>query len=540
MNTILDEVDIGNNHYNIMYPNLTNNTCSKYHKIHEFTKSNFNKSRDFLMLNFNVRSLSANYDIFSSFLKLLERDIDVISLTESWLKEENKHLYNFNNYNDYHNLRNDGRRGGGVSVYVSKKYETKVIANSSLLLPYIETLFLEIRRENKKILIATVYKPNRSNDTLFVEKLTSLLNINMKNKYDEIILSGDFNFDLLKYNDNMTQNFLNSLTSLSLIPVISKPTRITDNTATLIDNILLSNPINFNSGIILTDISDHFPIYIQLNNLFSIYVCTSINIQYRLINDITIAQFRQTIASYDFSHIYNLNNCSAALDEMTDIIDDAYKQCCPVKIKTISYKDFTKPWISEEIIASIKKRQKFFLLYRQKKISKKTYTNYRNMVTDKIRIAKKVYYEEKFNSVKKDIKQTWRVINDVLKPKANKQKNYIRKVIVNNVNYDSETDMANLFNDFFINVGKNIAESVDSDPGDHLKYLTHLNQPNSFFFRPLIPHEIFDTIKSLKNKPANINTFSTKILKSINDIISIPLTEIINNSLNECIASLTL
>ena len=51
--------------------------------------------------------------------------------------------------------------------------------------------------------------------------------------------------------------------SLSLLPIIGKPTRITDNSATLIDNFFINGPCNFESGILISDISDHYPIFIN-------------------------------------------------------------------------------------------------------------------------------------------------------------------------------------------------------------------------------------------------------------------------------------
>ena len=46
-----------------------------------------------------------------------------------------------------------------------------------------------------------------------------------------------------------------------MLPCITRPTRITKTTATLMDNIFMSNTLhtNFQSGIIITDLSDHLP-----------------------------------------------------------------------------------------------------------------------------------------------------------------------------------------------------------------------------------------------------------------------------------------
>ena len=71
---------------------------------------------------------------------------------------------------------------------------------------------------------------------------------------------GDFNIDLLKDDVHRPiHDYLDLVYSHSLIPTIYKPTRITEHTATIIDNIL-TNPDNIvESAIIVTDVTDHMP-----------------------------------------------------------------------------------------------------------------------------------------------------------------------------------------------------------------------------------------------------------------------------------------
>ena len=390
-------------------------------------------------------------------------------------------------------------------------------------------------KSNKKILIATIYKPNKSDDKLFIDKLLNLLNDTSKKNYDEIISTSDFNFDLLKYEqNNIILNFINSLSSISLIPVITKPTRITDQTATLIDNIFISHPVNFNSGILISDISDHFPTFIHIKKFFCNSTDnTNVKIEYRLINDETISNFCTNISCYDFSNISELDDCSLAINQLTDIINHEYKLCCPLKSKIISYKNSIKPWISNEILSYIRKRHHYYILLRKKIISKKTYSNYRNFVTNKIRFAKKNFFIDKFQEIKGDIRQTWKIINNVLRPKTNKKVNLVNEIITNDVVYRDPNNICKLFNDFFVNIGRDLAESVENhDPDDHKFYLNNIDQQNSFFFHPILPSEIHSILNSLKNKSSDINTFSIKILKSIGNIISVPLANIINKSLS--------
>ena len=104
----------------------------------------------------------------------------------------------------------------------------------------LEPAFIEVLIPNKKIyLIGVVYK-QRSNEhykfnndfmTTLIEKLT------LENKPS--INPGNFNLNLIKYMQNTGGNqFLERILSNNFIPQINLPTKITEKTAILIDNIL--------------------------------------------------------------------------------------------------------------------------------------------------------------------------------------------------------------------------------------------------------------------------------------------------------------
>ena len=77
-----------------------------------------------------------------------------------------------------------------------------------------------------------------------------------------IIIGLDHNLDFLKSNTHSgTNQFIQHNLDFNMIPTITRPTRITKNSATLIDNILVSQSLcgNYDSGILVDDISDHMP-----------------------------------------------------------------------------------------------------------------------------------------------------------------------------------------------------------------------------------------------------------------------------------------
>jgi len=360
----------------------------------------------------------------------------------------------------------------------------------------------------------------------------------------ENIILGDFNVDLLNYEtNNGTQYFINTMNALALIPTISKPTRISEQinrnnedperiSATLIDNIFLDKPTNYIAGILTANISDHLPVFVIKKDFF--LNCNSHSCQdtykYRHINERNLQNLYSNLSIYNFDQICFSEDCDAATTNLFNVIFQEFNSCCPIKSRTRSSKNIAKPWVSEEIKHYIRKKEAYFILQKQNKLPLPFYKKYRNFVTGKIRSAKNKYYADLFNNFKDNMKATWQVINKILRPGGAINKNSISKILFNDDIITEEQAMADLFNEFFANIGKNIAEKQKPHPADHLKYLTG-NHANSFFFGPATVHDVEKCLLSLENKASDINSIPVVVLKYIAKLICPPLTVIINNSL---------
>ena len=79
----------------------------------------------------------------------------------------------------------------------------------------------------------------------------------------EIQVVGDFNVNLLNFETHgLTNDYISALISKSFIPLITLPTRIKHQTATLIDHIFTNNICQkYSAGIIINSLSDHFPVF---------------------------------------------------------------------------------------------------------------------------------------------------------------------------------------------------------------------------------------------------------------------------------------
>ena len=80
---------------------------------------------------------------------------------------------------------------------------------------------------------------------------------------------GDFNINLLSYEHHTeTNDFINSMVSHHLLPYILHPTRVTDHSSTVIDNIFSSlTEYETISGNIINQIADHFAQFLLLKTI---------------------------------------------------------------------------------------------------------------------------------------------------------------------------------------------------------------------------------------------------------------------------------
>ena len=234
------------------------------------------------------------------------------------------------------------------------------------------------------------------------------------------------------------------------------------------------------------------------------------------------------LSSNDIENIARAINNNDAMKSLTEYIYNAYNAACPIVTKTLSAKRMRKPWISRDILACIKLRNSYSVLWKKNLFPGDRYKQYRNYVTSRIRLAKQQYYSQKFHSLRGDIKKTWKLINSILRPNnCGKPKTFIKKIVCNNTEYEDEKDIAGIINDYFVTVGQSVQESIPPNNIDPITYMRG-SYPNSFYFSYVDAADVHNAIQSLKNKPGAMNSVPIKILKAISDIISPVFSRLVN------------
>lgn len=215
-------------------------------------------------LHLNTRSIVNKFDSLKQLINSFKIPFQVIGLTETWLNDTNDDLFEIEDYS-FVNVNRHSKNGGGIGIYISNQLKYKL--RTELILNYqniIESVFIELLiPSSKNIIIGVIYrKPNNKIDE-FENKINQMLGkVHKENKI--CYLMGDFNIDLLKLEScDYTRRFFEILFTSSCILLVLRPTRITQHTATLIDNIFTNDIETIDSsinGIIFSDISDHLPI----------------------------------------------------------------------------------------------------------------------------------------------------------------------------------------------------------------------------------------------------------------------------------------
>ena len=465
---------------------------------------------EFNVLHINARSVKNKIDHIYNFLMNSGVDWSIVCVSETWLNEHTEHLFQMDGFSMYACSRLDGV-GGGTAIYVNTRLESNEridLKNTDFEACFIE-VSLQLQSKKKRVIIGSIYKPPSSNSNVFLEYLEKLLNV-LERETCCKILAGDFNFDLNNVKkDKHSVTFSNLLLSYGFLPTISQPTRVDSNSSALLDNIFV-NDMSFvaKSGVIIDDMSDHFPIFTSF--IFKCYT----NEERR-----TVTIFDKTKMPELDEHIRSkLANFETITDanRACDCLINAYKTGINKLSKT--YKPSRrrtplKPWISPAILCSINVKNKLYAKYLKNKtvVKHAKYKQYRNILTNILRNAKRLYYQKELEANKCNGKETWKLLNEAIN-KRNTKPVYPKSFKGTEGNDMCGIEIPEGFNNFFSSIGLDLDKKIPHTDGNPIDYLPRTNGDIIPDMHLTNDHEIELIIKSLNHVGGGIDKISTRIL----------------------------
>ncbi len=477
-------------------------------------------NQDLFVLNLNCCSLNNKFNSFCAFLTQLSRQPDIICLTESWLTANNNVLQ-IPGYNFYNFPR--GSRGGGIALYVRSGFDAFIVGINFVPSSFeVGMLQLRVSGSNSFISFLGIYRPPSNSKDDFLDEFERLMQSVPHGVSDYIIVSGDFNIDLLDINQ-YSCGLLNLMLSFNLFPSIFKPTHAVTENASLIDNIFANFPTVLHSGVITEQFSKHLPVF-ALYKLPDpiIGIVRNINTSYKTVRYLTksgIELSRQDLLQSDWSFITDTSCVDDDYNTFINIIINTFDRRLPLKyISTSETKTNTKSWITQGIRKSCKQKSKLYKKVIKGNYPMENYILYRNKLNQLIKRCKADYYLNIISNNVKNSKIAWDVVNELLGKNQRK--------------LDMPIDLdCNKINAFFTSLGPNAINSLPPK----VNYTVNVKNAckNSFVLLDTNADEVISVVRNLiSKKSCGLDGISTVMLKHVIDIIASPLSKIINKSFN--------
>ena len=257
-----------------------------------------NNKSSLSLFHLNACSLSKNFEDLQYLLDSTNLNFDLIAISETRITKNKAQINHIDLTNCSYKHCPTESSAGGTLLYIRNHilYKTRNDLN------IYKSTFIEITNHKKSnILVGCIYRHpvmdlNEFNDYYLNELLHKL-----SSESKSVILLGDFNVNLMKYDNHHLINEIHD----SLSSHVTQPSRIRDSSKT-IDNIFLNTLVeNTISGNLTATISDHLPQFIILPNIFSIPPSNKSNIYERDWSNFKQENFILDYFSVDWNSLIN-------------------------------------------------------------------------------------------------------------------------------------------------------------------------------------------------------------------------------------------
>lgn len=474
----------------------------------------------FKVLHINVQYISNKRDALEHFINEVGPQIAII--TEHGLKTEQVDLYNVANYVIAGTYCRSEHKSGGVLILAIKGLEGKELKlNKYCVEKVFEVTGIKVETNEGSILIFGLYRAPASCINDFLNCLDRLLNDYVK-KNVNIILAGDMNINLADI--SIYGKLKNILDSYDIVDTIYEPTRVTLNTATIIDHIATNMKAKIlDAGIIESCISDHNAQYLDIS-INCEETNKNITKTFRKLNEGNLRALANMLKQENWEDVYNSDNIVGKWDRFFKVFKVYFDKACP-KITRKEKIGNIKVKIPKYITELREKAKDCFILYKSTslEIFRMRYRLYRQEYLEQLKVSRQEFYKQKIQNSKNTSKTLWGIVNQSKKNKEGMGNMQIK------INGELEKDPGKIceyINNYYLNVVQPIKGNT-SNLNDEIVTSTIYMKPTSI-------DEITKIIGFLPCKTTSgWDEISPKILKYCKDEIAKPLEYLINLSIQK-------
>ena len=479
-------------------------------KYYSFPSSELQTNDEFSVIHINARSMKNKFDDIQNLLAVSGVNWSLICISETWLKQNQIEHFNMEGYNVFASCR-ENSEGGGTLIYVNKRYDVK--ERKDLESISTESTLVELQQpflNGKNVIIGSIYRSPSLSHRIFLEYIEKLLDT-LEDEKKMVILGGDFNYNLLDANDQPSLSFNNLLASYGFSPTITKPTRVQHGKHSLLDNFYI-NHLSFyhKSGIAIDDLSDHFPVFLTLS--FKIPKNKQKPPIKKVFDKSKISELNQYLVE-KLHHFENHTDANEACDVLIQIFMQGIEKYSKV-VKTSSRKTAVKPWVTPALLCSINNKNKLYKKFIKSPtiVNENRYKQCRNILTNVLKDAKRLYYQKCFELSKSSSKNMWKLLNEVTNQRKNVHSEPPSTFYDASGKAYSKKEIAEEFNKFFSTIGSLLERDIPSPDSSPLEYLpeTASHEPETSLVTSA--SEIEAIIKSMNSVGGGADGISTEIL----------------------------
>ena len=486
------------------------------------------------LIHLNINSLLSKIDELQEIAK--KTRATVIGITES--KLDGSVLDGEINIDGYELVRSDwNRHGGGVGCYIHNDISFSVRGNFS---SEIENIFLDILLpKTKPIFLGILYRP--PDQSKFFDNLSTSISQTCSFNEQEVYILGDLNINLInsqKHTPNGIKRYKEFCSLHGIEQLLTLPTRITNNSLSLLDHILTNSADRISQfGIVNVGLSDHQLIYCT-RKITRTRLNTHKYVKMRSLKYCSEDLYVKKLKEIDFPDYLNFKDINEAYSDFTGKVASVIDEIAP--IKEVRVKSNSQDWFDAEINEEIERWDKLLTKFKKSKShsDNENYKKSRNKVQRMIKDKKKNFVIGKLNDNIGKPKELWKSLKSLgLPSKANSSATIcLEKDGI--LWFDPKTN-AEIFKDFYSNLANNLVKKLPTPPNKYGKtavnnYYKKLNlKGKNFCFAPVAPATILKLLKQLNPaKSAGIDNLTGKFLKEGAPVLASPITDLVNLSIS--------
>ena len=138
-------------------------------------------------------------------------------------------------------------------------------------------------------------------------------------------------------------------------------------------------------------------------------------------NILNFENFKTELNNLDWNIIYEKNDVNLAYDCFIETIKNMHYRNCTCKKVHFTKKKNYKPWITKGLQNACKKKNNLYrrFIRCRSKDEEMKYKIYKKKLTNILRYCEREYYNKSLELHKKDIKRTWKILNEVINKDVN-------------------------------------------------------------------------------------------------------------------------